>query len=90
LLLELLGNELLGARWGLKAPRGMGFVTNHKKAVYNRIYNKASVSVDRKARGIIQKVRRNPLECKAMSWLADDMINCLSCGINFGQSVKTG
>lgn len=32
---------------GLKVPRGMGFATNPKKALYNRIYNKTSVSVDR-------------------------------------------
>ncbi|PJE68228.1 hypothetical protein COU94_02970 [Candidatus Shapirobacteria bacterium CG10_big_fil_rev_8_21_14_0_10_38_8] len=32
---------------GLKAPRGMGFVTNPKRALYNRVYNKTSVSVDR-------------------------------------------
>lgn len=27
---------------GLKAPRGMGLVTNPKKAVYNRIYNRTT------------------------------------------------
>ena len=27
---------------GLKAPRGMGIVTNPKKAVYNKVYNKTS------------------------------------------------
>lgn len=32
---------------GLKAPRGMGIVTNPKKALYNKVYNKTSVSVDR-------------------------------------------
>lgn len=31
---------------GLKAPRGMGVLTNPKKALYNRIYNRTSVSVD--------------------------------------------
>jgi hypothetical protein len=29
---------------GLKAPRGYGFITNPKKAVYNRIYNRTSFS----------------------------------------------
>lgn len=28
---------------GLKAPRGMGWFTNPKKAVYNRVYNRTSV-----------------------------------------------
>ena len=32
---------------GLKAPRGMGFITNPKRALYNRVYNKTSVSADR-------------------------------------------
>lgn len=27
---------------GLKAPRGMGWFTNPKKALYNRVYNKTS------------------------------------------------
>jgi hypothetical protein len=28
---------------GLKAPRGMGWLTNPKKAAYNRIYNRTTV-----------------------------------------------
>lgn len=32
---------------GLKAPRGFGIITNPKKAIYNKVYNKTSVSVDR-------------------------------------------
>lgn len=27
---------------GLKAPRGMGWLTNPKKAAYNRLYNRTS------------------------------------------------
>lgn len=27
---------------GLKAPRGMGWLTNPKKAAYNRVYNRTS------------------------------------------------
>lgn len=30
---------------GLKAPRGFGWVTNPKKALYNKVYNKTSVSI---------------------------------------------
>jgi len=30
-------------RLGLKAPRGFGWFTNPKKALYNRIYNRTSV-----------------------------------------------
>lgn len=36
---------------GLKAPRGWGWFTNPKKAAYNRVYNRTSVSVDRIGRG---------------------------------------
>ena len=30
---------------GLKAPRGFGWLTNPKKALYNRIYNRTTVDV---------------------------------------------
>jgi len=29
---------------GVKAPRGWGWVTNPKKAAYNRVYNRTSIS----------------------------------------------
>lgn len=28
---------------GLKAPRGFGWITNPKRALYNRIYNRTSI-----------------------------------------------
>lgn len=31
---------------GLKAPRGMGVLTNPKKALYNRVYNRTTVGID--------------------------------------------
>jgi len=34
---RIVQNEL-----GLKAPRGYGWVTNPKKALYNRVYNRTS------------------------------------------------
>lgn len=30
---------------GLKAPRGAGWITNPKRAAYNRVYSRSSVSV---------------------------------------------
>ena len=30
---------------GLKAPRGYGWLTDPKRAVYNRVYNRTTVSV---------------------------------------------
>jgi hypothetical protein len=32
---------------GVKAPRGWGWLTNPKRAAYNRVYNRTSISVDR-------------------------------------------
>ena len=29
---------------GLKAPRGYGWLTNRRKAAYNRVYNRTSMS----------------------------------------------
>lgn len=79
-------------RMGLKAPRGMGFVANPKKAVYNRIYNRTSISVDRLAKGASPKVKRNSLDGKAMTVTkhTDGTIDCPSCGTNMGQPKKIG
>ena len=33
--------------FGLKAPRGYGWLTNPRKAAYNRIYYRTSVSAER-------------------------------------------
>lgn len=46
---------------GLKVPRGMGFATNPKKALYNRVYNKTSISLDRlvKTKGTNHVVANN-------------------------------
>jgi hypothetical protein len=30
---------------GVKVPRGFGIVTNPKKAIYNKIYNRTSIGV---------------------------------------------
>lgn len=37
---------------GLKAPRGYGWLTNPKKAAYNRVYNRTSISLF----GLLKKV----------------------------------
>jgi hypothetical protein len=31
---------------GLKAPRGFGWVTNPRRAAYNRIYNRTTIKAD--------------------------------------------
>jgi hypothetical protein len=30
---------------GLRAPKGYGWLTNPKKALYNKVYNKTSISI---------------------------------------------
>jgi hypothetical protein len=37
--------RLVRSSLGLKAPRGMGWLTNPKKAVYNRLYTRRTVSL---------------------------------------------
>lgn len=32
---------------GVKVPRGFGWITNPKKAAYNRLYNRTSISIDK-------------------------------------------
>lgn len=32
---------------GIKAPRGWGWLTNPKKALYNRIYNRTTIDIFR-------------------------------------------
>jgi len=39
--------RMLRHKMGLKAPRGWGWLTNPKRAAYNKIYNRTSVSVDK-------------------------------------------
>ena len=33
---------IIGHNLGFKAPRGMGWITDPKKALYNKVYNKTS------------------------------------------------
>jgi hypothetical protein len=35
-------NRVIRHNLGLKAPRGYGWITNPRKAAYNRIYNRAT------------------------------------------------
>lgn len=34
----------------VRVPKGMGIVTNPKKAVYNKVYNKTTISADKLAK----------------------------------------
>lgn len=52
---------------GLKAPRGMGILTNPKKAVYNKVYNKTSVSIDDLLKGPYNKSKNAPASPSPMN-----------------------
>lgn len=45
-------------RIGLKMPRGLGFISNPKKAVYNRIYHRMTISVDRLFKELLNIVKK--------------------------------
>lgn len=36
--------RILQAKLGLRAPRGLGWLTDPKKAAYNRVYNRTTFS----------------------------------------------
>ena len=38
---------------GFKAPRGLGILTNPRKAAYNRIYNRTTVSSEKAAMSLL-------------------------------------
>ncbi len=37
--------HIVKTKLGLNAPRGAGWITNPKRAAYNRVYNRTSVSL---------------------------------------------
>jgi hypothetical protein len=39
---------------GVKAPRGLGWLTNPRKALYNRVYNRTSVGIGGLLRGLFK------------------------------------
>jgi|GEM_PF-601178 len=51
--------RMLHHNMGLKAPRGWGWLTNPKKAAYNRIYNRTSISIDKLFNGRPKRNHRN-------------------------------
>lgn len=61
---------------GLKAPRGWGWLTNPRKALYNRVYNRTTVSVDDLARG--RGRRKGCLGCLSIFGL---LLSALGLGV---------
>ena len=39
--------RIIRHNFGVKAPRGWGWLTNPQRAVYNRVYNRTSISIDK-------------------------------------------
>lgn len=59
---------------GLKAPSGMGIITNSKEAIYNRIYNKTSISM-----GNLSSIRtRSSSSGKSSIWISSGIFIILS------------
>lgn len=48
------GKRFWRHRIGLKAPRGFGWFTNPKRALYNRVYNRTSIDL----LGVLKKLLR--------------------------------
>jgi len=40
---------------GVKAPRGWGWLTNPKKAAYNRVYNRSTISLAGLLKALLKK-----------------------------------
>jgi len=38
--------RIIKTKLGLRAPKGLGIITNPKKAIYNKLYNTTTFSVD--------------------------------------------
>jgi len=78
---------------GLKAPRGMRIFTHPKKALYNRIYNKTSFSIDRlPGLRISKKPPKQTYDGRHMTVAQnnDGSIECPRCKTNMGQPASTG
>jgi hypothetical protein len=46
-------------RLGIKVPKGLGFVADPKKFIYNKIYNKTSISAEKLIPGEGKSVKMN-------------------------------
>lgn len=82
---------------GLKMPKGTGFITNPKRAVYNKVYNKTSFSIGRffsgsrlpKTNNVIKQEELNGKNIQ-LTVNQEGSINCPRCGINMGQPYTKG
>jgi hypothetical protein len=45
---------------GIKAPKGMGILTNPKKAIYNKIYQKTTIGLDKPIKLIFKPKKKTP------------------------------
>lgn len=67
---------------GIKAPRGYGFLTNPKKALYNRVYNRTTVSADSVYKSKRSKSR---LELREGSEISENLvIGLFACAVMIG------
>lgn len=73
-------------RLGLKAPKGMGIITNPKKYVYNKIYNKTTFGVEDIVK--VSRPRRSKSTSTSYSTITkrtkiseNSTINCPNCDV---------
>ncbi len=53
---RILGSSSLKRKLGFRAPKGFGVITNPKKALYNKVYNKTTIGIESLGK---QKKRKN-------------------------------
>lgn len=56
--------RFLRHRLGLKMPRGWGWLTNPKKALYNRIYYRTTISTDNLGKKLITQAKKSTKQKK--------------------------
>ncbi len=78
--------RIIRHKLGIKAPRGMGIVTNPKKALYNQVYRKTTVGLDKTSSNSKRK-KVHPYHKKEMSIKQKDdgTIDCPKCKTNMGK-----
>lgn len=74
---------------GVKMPRGTGFLTNPKKALYNKIYNKTSFGIDSFIKAPAKtELKTKEIEIKLQA-SDEGVVLCPKCNKELGIHYKT-
>ena len=77
----------------IRAPKGFGVVTDPKKFIYNKVYNKTSVGVENLAHSSTtaeQKIESKDKSSIHTKTNEDGSLTCPRCGANMGQPKSKG